>query len=241
MMVQRNKAPFRSLYLLPRVHCIVSQAESLVLRRLSGRFRLMYLARRLPRLYRRLDHLSEIVKEVEATADRSFQDIFAAEKALIQLQIEWEHFVRNLILDSATGQFVNSTGTVTSQKYPGIPSREAAAHQLVSLFPKRRFEPDWYLPPEAIDAAIRLGVSNSPQIAAELGVTPWPIDELRHLRNFIAHKSKRAALTVRGTGIVNASEAIDVLSIAFQYGAGGAKRYIEWINFSKGAAARLVA
>ncbi|WP_043916964.1 hypothetical protein [Jannaschia aquimarina] len=88
---------------------------------------------------------------------------------------------------------------------------------------------------------MRLDVSNQPQIAAELGVTPWPIDELRHVRNFIAHKSKRSALAVRATGIVGASANIDVLETALQYGNAGAKRYIEWINFSKGAAARLVA
>lgn len=88
---------------------------------------------------------------------------------------------------------------------------------------------------------IRLDVSNSSQIAAELGVTPWPIDELRHLRNFIAHKSKRSALSVRGAGIVGTSDKIDVLNAALRYGPDGAKRYVAWTNFSKGAAARLAA
>ena len=200
----------------------------------------MLLARRLPRFYSRLDHLSGIIAEVDATADRTSQQIFAAEKALIQIQIEWEHFVRDLVLDSATGQFANGSGPIISRSYPGLRSREAAAHKLVALFPRRRFEPDWYLPTEAIDAAIRLDVSNSTQIAAELGVTPWPIDELRHLRNFIAHKSKRSALGVRGTGIVGASANIVVIDVALQYGLGGTKRYVDWINFSKGAASRLV-
>lgn len=200
----------------------------------------MLLARRIPRFYRRLDHLSGIIAAVDEAAIRTSQQIFAAEKALIQIQIEWEHFVRDLILDSATGQFANGSGSVSSGRYPGRRSREAAAHKLVALS-KRQFEPYWYLPAEAINAAIRLDVSNSQQIAAELGVTPWPIDELRHLRNFIAHKSKRSALSVRGTGIVGASARIDVLDTALQYGSGGVKHYVEWINFSKGAAARLVA
>jgi hypothetical protein len=201
----------------------------------------MLLARRLPRFYSRLDHLSGIIAEVDAMASRTSQQIFAAEKALIQIQIEWEHFVRDLILDSATGQFANGSGQVVSKSYPGLCSREAAAHKLIALYPRRRFEPDWYLPSEAIDAAIRLDVSNSSQIAAELGVTPWPIDELRHLRNFIAHKSKRSALSVRGAGIVGVSHKIDVLNAALQYGPAGAKRYVTWTNFSKGTAARLAA
>lgn len=201
----------------------------------------MLLARRIPRFYDRLDHLSEIIAAVDATANRTSEQIFAAEKALIQIQIEWEHFVRDLILDSATGNFENGSGPIISRSHPSLRSREAAAHRLIGTYPNRQFEPDWYLPVQAIDASIRLDVSNQAQIAAELGVTPWPIEELRHVRNFIAHKSKRSALAVRATGIVGAPASIDVLEAALQYGTGGAKRYIEWINFSKGAAARLVA
>lgn len=201
----------------------------------------MLLARRIPRFYSRLDRLSGIIAAVDATANRASEQIFAAEKALIQIQIEWEHFVRGVVLDSATGQFENGSGPIISRSHPGLGSREAVAHWLIGTYRSRQFEPDWYLPAQAIDASIRLDISNHPQIAAELGVTPWPIDELRHIRNFIAHKSKRSALNVRGTGIVGAYANIDVLDAALQYGPGGAKRYIEWINFSKGAAARLVA
>lgn len=201
----------------------------------------MLLARRLPRFFRKLDHLQTIVSVVDVTAQLSSQQVFAAEKALIQVQIEWEHFVRGLILDSATGQFANGSGPVSSRTYIGLRSREAAAHQLIALYPRRAFEPDWYLPAAAIDAAIRLDITNLQIISAELGITPWPIDELRHLRNFIAHKSKRSALGVRGTGIVGATGKINVLDVACQYGASGAKRYIEWIAFSKGAATRLAA
>lgn len=201
----------------------------------------MLLSRRLPRLYSRLDNLKDVIAEVDATANRTSQHIFAAEKALIQVQIEWEHFVRNLILDSATGQFANGSGPVSSKSFPSLCSREIAAHKLITLFPRRKFEPDWYLPREAIDAAIRLDVSNSSQISAELGITPWPINELRYLRNFISHRSKRSALEVRGTGIVGSTANINVLSVACQYGPNGAKRYTEWINFTKGAAARLTA
>jgi len=201
----------------------------------------MLLTRRLPRFYQRLDHLSEIIAAVDSATHRTSEQIFAAEKALIQIQIEWEHFVRDLILDSATGNFENGSGRIISRSHPDLRSREAAARRLIGTYRNRLFEPDWYLPVQAIDASIRLDISNQAQIAAELGVTPWPIDELRYVRNFIAHKSKRSALAVRATGIVGASASIDVLEAAVQYGTGGAKRYIEWINFSKGVAARLVA
>ncbi len=201
----------------------------------------MLLTRRITRFYSRLDYLSGIIGTVDATAKRTTQQVFAAERALIQVQIEWEHFVRNLILDSATGQFANASGPVISELFTDLRSREAAAHRLIGTYRNRQHEPDWYLPAQAIDASMRLGVSNRSQIAAELGLAPWPIDELRHVRNFIAHRSKRSALNVRGSGIVAASANIDVLEVALGYGPNGAQRYIEWIDFSKGAAKRLVA
>lgn len=201
----------------------------------------MLLSRRLPRFNRRLDDLGRLISNVDAIARRTVEHVFCAEKALMQIQVEWEHFVRDLILDSATGTFRNSSGPVVSQVFPKIRSREAAAHILVASYQNRRFEPDWYIPTEAINAAIRLDVSNAAQISAELGLTPWPIDELRHLRNFIAHKSKRSALSVRGTGLVPSTGEIDVIDIALEYGAGGIKRYEGWIAFAKGAGKRLAA
>lgn len=201
----------------------------------------MLLTRRLPRFFRRLDDLATIVSNVDANAQRTVEHVYCAEKALIQIQIEWEHFVRDLILDSATGSFSNASGPVVSRGFHQIRSREAVAHALLATYPNRRFEPDWYLPNQAIDAAIRLDVSNSAQISAELGLTPWPIDDLRHVRNFIAHMSKRSALSVRGTGIVSPSGNIDVLDAACQYASGGVKRYEGWIAFVKGAASRLAA
>ena len=198
------------------------------------------LSRRLPRFFRRLDDLGKIISDVDATDKRTILHVYCAEKALIQIQIEWEHFVRNLILDSATGNFSNSAGHVRSHIFRQMRSREVAAHALLSTYRQRQHEPNWYLPSQAIGAAQTLGVSNFQQISAELGVTPWPIDELRHIRNFIAHKSKRSALSLRQSGIVPQTDNIDVLDIAFQYVSGGRKRYQIWIAFAKGVAQRLV-
>lgn len=200
----------------------------------------MLLSRRLPRFYRKLDNIEKIISEVDADARRNVASVYCAEKALIQIQIEWEHFVRDLILDSATGVFSNSNGTVISQAFPQIRSRESAAHTLVATYPCRSYEPDWYLPIQAINAAIRLDVSNSAQISAELGLTPWPIDNLRHVRNFIAHKSKRSALNIRNSGMFPPTGNMNVLDASLQYDTGGIKRYQSWIAFVKGAASRLV-
>ena len=201
----------------------------------------MQLSRRLPRFNRKLDALADLLSAVDAKTEYDTQDVYVTERALIQIQIEWEHYVRAVILDSATGVYRNTSGPVASRTHLSVSSREAAAHVLVTSYPNRRYEPDWYLPAQAIDAAVRLDISNLAQISSELGVTPWPIDDLRHLRNFIAHRSKKSAISLRGTGIVPGSGGIDILDTAFGYAPGGLKRYSAWISFAKGAAGRLVA
>jgi hypothetical protein len=200
----------------------------------------MLISRRLSRFNSRLEVLRQLLCEADKTRKRELSDVFAAEKAIIQMQIEWETFTRNLILDSAIGKFCNSSGKIHSKTYSELFTREAAAHKLITLYPRRSKEPDWYLPAQAIDAATRLNISNLAQISAELGISPWPIDELRHVRNFISHKSKRAALHVRASKLVTSSKKINALDIVFEYDFGGVKRYESWINFAQGVAARLV-
>lgn len=197
----------------------------------------MKLSRRLPRLLQRLGRLQSLIGSTSATTSES--QIYAAERAILQIQVEWEQFTRNFILDCATGKFSNSNGLITSRSFTRLENREVAAHKLITLYPRRTFEPDWYLPSQAIDAAGKLDISNFPDVSAEIGITPWPIDDLRYIRNFIAHKSKRSALTIRSTNLVRQNATINIVSLAREYGTGGVMRYEEWINFIKGAAHRL--
>lgn len=197
----------------------------------------MLLSRRLPKLTCRLNVLADLISGVGAQS--AHEQVFAAERAIIQIQVEWEQFVRSIVLDSAIGEYYNSTGQVYSGAFSELRSREAAAHKLVSLYSRRRYEPDWYIPNDAIDAADRLAISNFADVAAELGQTPWPIEDLRYLRNFVAHRSKRSALNVRTAGLPNHGASIRVIEIATEYDPGGLKRYDTWINFIKGSALRL--
>lgn len=194
----------------------------------------MLLIRRLPRFERKLDDLSEIISGVDKNPQRRTEHVFSAEKAILQIQIEWEHFVRGLVLDSATGRFSNRSGLVSSPDFTKNTSREAIAHTIKSR------DKSWHLPEEAVRIAIKLNVSNLSQISTELGLTPWPIIDLRFIRNFIAHKSKHSALNVREAGLIPQAHSINVLDIALQYDPGGIKRYQNWINFTKGVAERLV-
>ena len=198
----------------------------------------MQLSRRNVRFEAKLDALVGVIGALDDGRTLNVKEVFLMERALIQLQIDWELFVRGVILDSATGKFCDSKGVIISSISGNLRSREHAGNHLITLYAKRRHEPDWYLPVDAVNAARLLNVSNLSTISAELGVTPWLLDELRYLRNFIAHRSKRAALNLRSAGL--AATALDSVKIAVSYGSGGAKNYQGWTNFMKYVSRRIV-
>lgn len=167
-------------------------------------------------------------------------DHFPIERAIVQLQIEWEHFVRNVVLDSATGKFRAKSGLVRSNLPVKVTSREHACFILIEQYKRRNHEPDWYLPNDAIQAANKLAITNEQTIITELGVSPWELDDLRHLRNFITHRSRRSALCVRETGCIDKSDRLIPSAICFSYTSGGVRRYESWIKFMKTVGNRMV-
>lgn len=199
----------------------------------------MDLSRRLARFIQRIDNLVATIAAHDHGDALDREATYLVERVLIQLQLEWEHFVRNVILDSATGKFEYSSRPVVSSLPVRLGSREQVSHYLLTLYRNRKFEPDWYLPSDAIDAASKLGLSNYANLSAQLGISPWKIDDLRHVRNFIAHRSKRSALKLRDSGLVTSRD-LNPVDCAFDYGATGTKHYLEWSNFIKYVATAMV-
>ncbi len=202
----------------------------------------MKISRRLNRFHSSLDKIGNHLKRVEACSAPKEEDILIVERCLIQLQIEWENFVRNFILDSATGRYRDNSGPIVSNLSSAPKSREQAGHLLVSLYPRRQFEPDWYLPAQAIDAAQRLRVSNAPNIALQLGVTPWDLDDLRLLRNFLSHRSKRSALSLKSCrNWLGTNRSISSLDFAFQSSRAGNANFEMWLMSMKYISGQLAA
>lgn len=199
----------------------------------------MQLDRHYWRLRSRLDAITEHLRPHE-NGISSAAELYRVERAVMQLQIEWEHFVRAIILDSAVGRHSTRSGVVYSKLPVRVHNRRHASRLLVAQYPKRKHEPDWYLPQDAIKAASLLSLTNEGQIAAELGVTPWELEDLRHLRNFIAHQSDRAALNVRTASKMKRTGRIIPSLICYEYTAGGVRRYENWVQFMVGVANRLV-
>lgn len=185
------------------------------------------------RLHRNIDRQVGRIKNFGSGQPLNAIDVSLIERSILQLQVEWEHFVRCFVLDCATGRFEDTNGRIFSRLALRSTNRERVSHILMSSFRKRRREPDWYLPDQAIDAADRLRLSNSQKIATLLGVTPWVLDDLRHLRNFVVHQSKDSALEARKRNLVTASNQVVPAHSALSYGVGGARRVDTWSAFMK--------
>ena len=76
----------------------------------------MKLNKRLFRFEDRLDCLVQRIRKLDQRCDLSVPEAYIVERTVIQFQIEWELFVRRLILDSATGRYEDSRGRVFSKQ-----------------------------------------------------------------------------------------------------------------------------
>jgi hypothetical protein len=148
---------------------------------------------------------------------------------VIKLQDRWGAFSRDLVLLSAVGSVRTTSGmSITRQ----CGSSAVALRTLRATFTGRAtkgrdWEPKWFDPAEAVDAAGRLRISNFAAVSAALGATPAPLAELRAVRNFFAHRGAVAGSTARRViGVATTPEVHDYLTATLS---GGALRFEVWI------------
>ena len=200
----------------------------------------MKLSYRIPRFFARLKAVEDTIFlswRIPNQKDR----IFVVERGILQLQIEWDLFVRGVVLDSASGRFFDSNGSrITTSHSKSIYSREHASHILIGTYRKRDREPDWYMPKDAIDAADRLKVSNYNSIAGALGVSPWKLHDLRVIRNFVAHRSKSTAEDIRSIAWVPKGCSLEASSLVFLPAPGGSPQFHEWVNFMRAISRNMI-
>lgn len=199
----------------------------------------MLLSRKLSRLTSKVSSLEAEIAGHEGIGLSNLQQQRIVERCVMQLQIEMELFIRNYILDCATGLYSQSGVAVQSNLGYPFKNRESACDFLLKKNRTKR-EPQWAIPKHAIDAATALGLSNAAQISAELGVAPWEVDHLRYVRNFIAHRSKESALKLRTFGLASPNDGIDPVAIIVGTSPLGGKNYERWAGFIRGVARRLV-
>lgn len=124
----------------------------------------------------------------------------ACEMAVVRLHDSWARFCRELIVISAHGNTYTLSGfyiplsTVMRKRSDVMP-------YLLSTYKKRQYEPKWSEAVECLDAATRLKIVNHRTVAAALSSSDSPADEIRHVRNFYAHRKHGAAQRACSTGL----------------------------------------
>lgn len=119
------------------------------------------------------------------------------EMCVIRLHDAWARFCRQLIIISAGGTPQTMGGSILLLA-PGISKPSEVIPKLLSTRPRRKnFERRWHDPASCIDAAKRLGIQNLAEVSAGIGASPSPLEDIRKMRNFLAHRGLETASDVR--------------------------------------------
>lgn len=150
------------------------------------------------------------------------------EMATLRLHDEWARFCREVILSSATDRPFTANG-VRLAKPAGINGRaDAVAASIRSTGGK--YEPKWATASNSIKAAKTIAVSNLATISAALGAANSPAEDLRHVRNFFAHRAQDTADKVRALGFFVAGTKLNAAGLLASTVPGGASRFEAWIR-----------
>ncbi len=153
--------------------------------------------------------------------------------AIARLHDAWARFCRQLILLSAAGGISTTAGAYV-RRSPIVNQKQKPLDVLKLTYTKKRqkwvfWEPKWFDPWEAVQAAQALQIDNFPTVSAGLALTGHGVDELRDCRNFILHRSRSSNRRLdplrQRIGVslsTSAEELVNVLTL------GGGSIFEEW-------------
>jgi hypothetical protein len=120
------------------------------------------------------------------------------EWCVVYLFDAWARCCRALVIGSAYASPIGASGAVVT---PVAASESAALVTIRKGFGRGGiWEPQWGSPGDAVQAAVLLTISNLGQVSAALGATPNPAEDIRVVRNFIAHRNPRTGSELRALG-----------------------------------------
>lgn len=129
---------------------------------------------------------------------------------IVRLYDAWELFCRELVIESASARPITSAG-VRLARAPGVQRRRDVLPALRGLQARSVpswWEPNWGISASCLDAVRLLQLSNRNTLAAAIGgsvlggASPFvsisgsslsPSDQLRRVRNFVAHERENTA------------------------------------------------
>jgi len=145
--------------------------------------------------------------------------------AVIRIYDAWARYSRELIVLSAWGNSLTLSGVVLPAV---VKKRSDVIPTLLATYRKKKYEPKWASATECIDAANRLKIANLGTLAAALGATNSPAEEIRNVRNYYAHRRESAAARAMACGVFMGSKPI-VFDLA-AYKSAGQTTLDSWIK-----------
>jgi len=172
-----------------------------------------------------------LMEFLQAVRNREYgrREQLACEMAVVRLHDAWTRFCRDIVIVSALGNTNTLSGTRLARCTSAITDRNSVVVYLLSKYKKRRYEPRWGDVQECLDAANLLGLTNFTTIAAGLGAANSPAEEIRHVRNYYAHRKDGSALKAMGTGLFPLVKKPEVAELA-KYTPGGQMVIESWVQ-----------
>jgi hypothetical protein len=153
----------------------------------------------------------------------------ACEMVVIRMHDAWARFCREIVITSAIGNTVTISGLPVSRCHVTVTDHGSAVAYLLSTYKKRRYEPKWGDVQECIDAASRFRVTNLSTLSAGLGATNSPAEEIRHARNYYAHRKGGSALKAMATNLFTGKYFPEVRDLN-RFTSGGSTVIESWVQ-----------
>jgi hypothetical protein len=181
----------------------------------------------------------EFLRAFAAGEQRQTQ--LACEMAVVRLHDAWARFCRELVILSAYGRTITISGVLLPPAHASITRRHLVIPLLKTTPGKKyRFEPRWSDANECIQAARRIGIANFSTVAAALGASNSPAEDIRRARNFYAHRTRMTAYESGQTSLFLNRLRLEVFDLA-AYTTGNVRVIEMWVsnlNFVAHAAAQ---
>lgn len=154
-----------------------------------------------------------------------------SEGCVVRLYDAWNRFCRELVIASAALCPITASGLVLA-KAPKISDvADVLPTILLGLKKPPPFgEPRWADAKECLNAAQILGIHNYPTVSAGIGATPSPADDIRYVRNFVAHRNQRTAILLRGIATTYGAPIAQVEGLLRHVVSPGISVFAKWIE-----------
>lgn len=150
--------------------------------------------------YQLTNNINSIRDKTSQYLDTDFPSLEIAEYALVRLLDSWNIFVRDITLKSAIGTTESRSSRIYHPHVRNLKKQEEIYLHIVNNWrsvsgqnkPSKHFEPTWFDTAHFDYATKILNITNTNMVLAILDPSN-PIDDVRFVRNFVAHRGKKSA------------------------------------------------